>query len=442
MSAAMKTAYPMVIIGGGQAGLSLSWHMRQAGIDHVVLERAERFHAWKNQRWDSFCLVTPNWQCKLPGHEYAGDDPHGFMVKDEIIRFVEDFAARFDPPVREGVEVVGLTKAGDGFALQTSAGEVFARQVCIATGGYHTPITPRMAERLPRHLFQLHANEYRNAAQLPAGGVLVVGTGQSGCQIAEDLHLQGRKVHLAVGSAPRVSRFYRGRDVVDWLQDMGHYDLAVSDHPMQEGVRGKANHYVTGRDGGRDIDLRKFAVEGMRLHGHLAAVDGETLVFADDLKKNLDQADQVNDRIKDGIDAFIAGQNISAPDEPRYRPVWEPPARDNPVNLQAEGITSIIWCVGYQPDFRWVHLPVFTGRGAPSHVRGVTAVPGLYFLGLPWLHTWGSGRFAAIARDAAHLATHVIRAASQPGAVVTGQAESIPLQDVAGVRLEADLTIL
>ena len=411
MSAALKNApeqKDMVIIGGGQAGLSLSWHMRQAGIDHVVLERRERFHAWKRQRWDSFCLVTPNWQCDLPGYSYAGGDPHGFMVKDEIIEFVEGFAESFGPPLREGVEVTGLAQAADGFALRTSAGDFSARRVCIATGAYHTPITPRMAERLPKNIFQLHANEYRNAAQLPPGRVLVVGTGQSGCQIAEDLHLAGREVHLAVGNAPRVSRFYRGRDVVDWLQDMGHYDLTVADHPMQEGVRDKSNHYVTGRDGGRDIDLRKFAREGMVLHGHLTGVDGDVLGFADDLKQNLDQADAVNDRIKDSIDAFIAARDIAAPNEARYVPVWEPPVRDDRLNLAAEDVTSIIWCVGYQPDYRWVHVPVFTGRGVPSHHRGVTAVKGLYFLGLPWLNSWGSGRFAAIARDAAHVAAHIV----------------------------------
>jgi putative flavoprotein involved in K+ transport len=406
MSAAAQ--HDMVIVGGGQAGLSLSWHMRQAGIDHVVLERKARFHAWKQQRWDSFCLVTPNWQCRLPGYAYAGGDPHGFMVKDEIIAFVEDFADSFGPPVLERVEATSLTRTEAGFALQTSAGPFTARQVCIATGGYHTPITPRMAERLPKRLVQLHANEYRNPEKLPPGGVLVVGTGQSGCQIAEDLHLAGRRVHLAVGRAPRVSRFYRGRDVVDWLQDMGHYDLPVSDHPMQEGVRDKANHYVTGRDGGRDIDLRKFAREGMALHGHLDAVDGEVLAFADDLKQNLDQADRVNDRIKDSIDAYIAQQNISAPVEARYLPVWEPSAANTKLDLAAENVTSILWCVGYEPDFSWVHVPVFTGRGLPVHDRGVTAVPGLYFLGLPWLHTWGSGRFAAIARDAAHLASCIV----------------------------------
>ncbi len=416
-SAAQKRSEPIhhhvIIIGGGQAGLSLSWFMTRDGIDHVVLERDVAFHAWKNQRWDSFCLVTPNWQCQLPGYHYPGNDPNGFMVKDEIVRFVEDFKTAFNPPILEGVEVMQLYKEGNGFALETTAGAFTASHVCIATGGYHTPITPRMAERLPRRLLQLHANQYRNPTQLPEGAVLVVGTGQSGCQIAEDLHLAGRKVHLCVGSAPRVSRFYRGRDVVDWLHDMGYYDLPVTQHPMQEGVRGKANHYVTGRDGGHDIDLRKFAIEGMSLHGHMAAVDGETIGFSADLKRNLDEADRVNESIKDGIDSFIADREIQAPMEARYEPVWHPPESDPPIDLATEGINAIIWCVGYMPDFSWIHIPIFTGRGAPGHLRGITAIPGLYFLGLPWLHTWGSGRFASVARDAAHLASHIVHSSTK-----------------------------
>jgi putative flavoprotein involved in K+ transport len=399
----------VIIIGGGQAGLSCAWHCREAGLDYLVLERHEAFHAWKHQRWDSFCLVTPNWQCRLPDYAYAGDQPHGFMVKSEIIDFVDGFAERLRPHLRAPVDVTSLTMAGGLFHLATSAGPFTARQVVVATGGYHIPITPRMAERLPAGLHQLHANEYRNPAQLPGGATLIVGTGQSGCQIAEDLHLAGRQVHLAVGSAPRVARVYRGRDVVDWLQDMGHYDIPVTDHPLQEGVRGKANHYVTGRDGGRDIDLRRFAAEGMALHGHLAGIEGDRLTFADDLAQNLDRADQVSERIKDSIDAFIAGQGLSVPTEPRYVPVWQPPAGAAPLDLAAAGITSLIWCVGYRPDYAWAHVPAFTGAGAPVHHRGVTPVAGLYFLGLPWLNTWGSGRFAAIARDAAYLATHIVR---------------------------------
>jgi putative flavoprotein involved in K+ transport len=411
-SAALKQStepahHHVIIIGGGQAGLSLSWHMTKDGIDHVVLERKEAFHAWKHQRWDTFCLVTPNWQCQLPGHSYRGNDPNGFMVKSEIIKFVEDFKENFNPPILENTEVNQLYSDNGIFSLETTEGNFTADHVCIATGGYHTPITPRMAERLPPRIFQTHANKYRNPSQLPEGAVLVVGTGQSGCQIAEDLHLAGRQVHLCVGSAPRVARFYRGRDVVDWLQDMGHYDLPVTSHPLHEGVRGKANHYVTGRDGGRDIDLRKFALEGMKLHGHMATVSGEQIGFSADLKRNLDEADRVSESIKDGIDTYIAERGIEAPTEARYTPVWQPPETDPPIDLAAEGITSIIWCVGYTPDFSWVHLPVFTGRGAPSHHRGITAIPGLYFLGLPWLHTWGSGRFASVARDAAHLANHI-----------------------------------
>jgi putative flavoprotein involved in K+ transport len=405
--------HEVIIIGGGQAGLSAAWHCREAGLDHLVLERHERFHAWKQQRWDSFCLVTPNWQCQLPGYNYTGSDPHGFMVKADIIDFVEAYAESFAPPILEHVEVTSLSQEGGKFHLTTSAGPFTAHQVVIATGGYHIPITPRMAERLPPTLLQLHANEYRNPAQLPPGRTLIIGTGQSGCQIAEDLHLAGRQVHLAVGSAPRVARFYRGRDIVDWLQDMGHYDIPVTAHPMQEGVRGKANHYVTGRDGGRDIDLRRFAAEGMALHGHLTEVDGNMLGFAPDLAENLDRADAVSERIKDSIDAYIENEGITAPAEPRYVPVWQPPAENPPLDLAAAGITSLIWCVGYRPDYAWVHAPVFTGAGMPVHLRGVTPVPGLYFLGLPWLNTWGSGRFAAIARDAAHLATHIVAQAQR-----------------------------
>jgi len=400
--------HEVIIIGGGQAGLSAAWHCREAGLDHLVLERHERFHAWKHQRWDSFCLVTPNWQCQLPGYNYNGPEPHGFMVKSDIIDFVEAYAESFAPPILEHVEVTSLSPEGEKFQLTTSAGPFTANQVVIATGGYHIPITPRMAERLPPSLLQLHANEYRNPEQLPPGRTLIIGTGQSGCQIAEDLHLAGRQVHLAVGSAPRVARFYRGRDIVDWLQDMGHYDIPVTAHPMQEGVRGKANHYVTGRDGGRDIDLRRFAAQGMALHGHLTEVDGPILKFAPDLAENLDRADAVSERIKDSIDAYIEAERLTAPTEPRYVPVWQPPDQNPPLDLAAAGITSLIWCVGYRPDYAWVHAPAFTGAGQPVHLRGVTPVPGLYFLGLPWLHTWGSGRFAAIARDAEHLATHMI----------------------------------
>jgi putative flavoprotein involved in K+ transport len=383
--------HEVVIIGGGQAGLSLSHCLTERGIEHVVLERDRVLHNWRDARWDAFCLVTPNWQCALPGHPYTGDDPDGFMVKDEILDYVEGYAE--GKPVYEGVKV---TAVRPGFELETSHGELTADQVVLAVGGYHVPKIPH--PDLP--VTNIHSSRYRNAGSLPDGAVLVVGTGQSGAQIAEDLHLEGRHVHLAVGTAPRVARFYRGRDCVAWLHDMGHYEMPITEHPQGLGARQEANHYVTGRDGGRDLDLRAFARDGMTLHGRLSSVDGTTLHFAGDLRDNLDGADATAERIKDSIDRHIAKHRIEAPEEARYTPVWQPPT-DGSGTLETAEISTIVWATGFRSDWSWVDVP---GFDPAAHHRGVTAAAGLSVIGLPWLHTWGSGRFAGIARDAEYLA--------------------------------------
>jgi putative flavoprotein involved in K+ transport len=210
-----------------------------------------------------------------------------------------------------------------------------------------------------------------------------------------------------VGSAPRVARRYRGRDVVAWLSDMGHYDLPVDKHPLKEGVRKKANHYVTGRDGGRDIDLRTFARDGMQLHGRLLEISEGKLRFGDDLAKNLDNADATSESIKRSIDAHIAQQGIVAPLEAPYVPAWRPSAPRPELDLRQADIRAVIWSMGYRADFSWIELPVFDADQYPRHQRGVTPEPGLYFIGLPWLYTWGSGRFSGIARDAAFLVTRI-----------------------------------
>ena len=386
------THYSVIVVGGGQAGLSASYYLKQAGIDHLVLEKNTVTHTWRSQRWDAFCLVTPNWQCALPGYPYAGDDPHGFMVKDEIIAYLDGFIKAVDAPVIEHAEVRRVARNGEGgFSVSTSQGAFTADQIVIASGGYHTPIVPRMAERLPRSIAQIQSSEYRNPQALPEGAVLVVGSGQSGAQIAEDLHLAGRKVILAVGEAPRCARFYRGRDVVDWLADMKYYDMPVEQHPLREGVRDNTNHYVTGRDGGRDIDLRKFAAEGMELYGRLQDLQDGVLHFAPNLIDNLDSADKTFNGINAGIDAFIEKNGIEAPPGSRYEPVWSPAEERTTLDLQTSGIGSIVWCIGFTPDFSWLDAPVFNGRGYPAHTRGVMPVDGIYFVGLPWLHTWGSG---------------------------------------------------
>jgi len=400
--------HSVIVVGAGQAGLSISWHLANRGIGHVVLEKERAGQTWRTERWDSFCLVTPNWQCQLPGFPYRGGDPHGFMLRQEIIDYIDAFIASFDPPLREGLTVHSVkSNAQGGFTLETSQGHHLADQVVIAVGGYQIPVIPRCAERLPPDIVQIHSAAYRNPDQIPGGAVLVVGSGQSGCQIAEDLHLAGRKVHLCVGDAPRVARRYRGKDVVEWLHLMGYYDLPVHEHPLREGVRDKTNHYVTGRDGGRDIDLRQRALEGMELYGRLLNVDGDRLICDDNLAQCLDQADRVSESIKTSIDGFIDKKGIPASTEPRYSPVWTPPRERPELDYRAAGITSVVWCIGFRADYSWIDLPVFNGRGQPVHVRGVTPMAGVYFLGLPWLYTWGSGRFSGVARDAQYLAEYI-----------------------------------
>jgi putative flavoprotein involved in K+ transport len=418
---------PVVVVGGGQAGLSMSRCLQRAGVEHVVLERDEVGHSWKTFRWDTFCLVTPNWQCKLPdfpygtdemGRGFGGTDPHGFMVRTQIIEYLEAYRAFVDPPLHEGVGVTRVSRDDRGtYVVETTAGRLTADQVVVATGGYHTPITPPMSQPLPDSITQVQSEHYRSGAQLPPGEVLVVGSGQSGAQIAEDLHLEGRKVHLVVGNAPRVARFYRGRDVTDWLDDLGYYKMPVTEHPRREAVRAQANHYVTGRDGGRDIDLRAHAADGMALYGLMTDHRDGVLHFAPDLTESLDHADEVSESIKDTIDKHIATQQIDAPVEDRYTPVWAPAADPTELRLADTDITSVVWCIGFRQNFSWIDVPVFTGRGTPGHNRGVTSSPGLYFLGLPWQWTWGSGRFSGVGEDARYLAERI---RSQRGLTSTG----------------------
>ena len=398
----------VVVVGGGQAGLSIAHALQKRGVRPLVFEKHRIGYAWDQQRWDSFCLVTPNWQCRLPDFPYDGPDPDGFMVKSEIVSYLQRFAAFVGADLREGVTVDRLVHDGPGYRLFTSEGEVMADHVVVATGGYHRPRRHADSARLSPGILQIDAREYRNAASLPDGPVLVVGSGQSGCQIAEDLFLAGREVHLSVGSAPRSPRRYRGRDVVDWLDRMGYYSMPISDHPDPRAVRSKTNHYLTGRDGGREIDLRVRALEGMRLHGRLRSVTPGRISFNQDLAAHLDHADAVYCRIRSSIDSWIAKEGIEAPEEPPYSPCWQPgPGEDPGLDLTAVPLAAVVWCTGYRSDFRWIDVPVFDGSGQPAHDRGMTQSPGLYFLGLPWLHTWGSARFCGIADDADYLASMI-----------------------------------
>jgi putative flavoprotein involved in K+ transport len=374
---------PVVVVGAGHAGLATSWCLKQRGIEHLVFERDRLGQEWRDARWDSFRTVTPNRHCRLPGFAYDGDDPDGFMDRHEVVAQLEAYAAAFEPPLLEGVTVTELRADPEGgFELSTSTGEFTAGQVVIATGAHHAARIPRCAERLPSYIEQLSSAEYVGPDELPEGDVLVVGSGQSGCQIAEELHRSARTVHLCVGGATRTARAYRGRDVAAWLDEIGGDEAPVRDR--------------------YDIDLRRLAREGARLYGRLTDIDDAVLVLAPDLKRNLDAADAAAETTKDAIDAHIAAQAIDAPSEPRQRPVWEPGVQPRLLDVEAAGIQSVVWCTGFDTDHAWVQAAIFDGLGRPCHERGATGVAGLYLAGLP-------GHFAAVASDAEHLAALIER---------------------------------
>jgi len=413
----LKNKYCVAVVGGGQAGLSMSYYLQQNDIDHIVIEKDQLMNAWQDKRWDSFTLVTPNWQCQLPGHPYTGNDPQGFMKKNEIVDYLNDFSKKVDAPVITNSQVTDVHgNYSLGFSVEININSqpsiqktITAEKVVIASGSYPLPIIPRMAEKIPTNIQQLHSEEYKNANQLSDGAVLVVGSGQSGAQIAEDLHLAGRKVFLATGDSPRCARFYRGKDVVEWLNDMDYYKMPVEKHPLREGVRDNSNHYVTGRDGGRDIDLRQFALQGMELFGILNDFSDGQFCFTPNLTSNLENADKTYNNINKKIDAFIEKNNLTAPEAEAYKAVWKPTEEREKLCLSKSGITSIIWCIGFQPNFKWINIPIFNGAGYPQHKRGITPEKGLYFVGLPWLHTWGSARFSGIAKDTEHICSTICK---------------------------------
>ena len=399
-----------IVVGGGQAGLSVSWHLKQVGREHLVFDRGKIGDTWR-QRWDSFCLVTPNWSCQLPGFPYDGDEPEGFMLRDQIVAYVERFAKNFEPPYRGGVEVRRVSSSSNGgrFSLDTSEGVLGTDNVIIAVGTHQKPSVPAWSSKLADDIVQLHTHDYRNPAQLADGAILVVGSGQSGCQVVEDLLGTGREVHLCVGRAGRLPRRYRGRDIVQWLEATGFVEVPIDEQPEGRTVRFKPQVHLSGRDGGRTIDLRRLALDGAKLHGRLKDAEGYQVRFADDLAENLDAIDEACRGRLARIDKYIAESGTEAP-ESNLEPVdWWPEPEPATLDLRQAGIGSVIYGTGFQFDFGWIDFPVFDERGYPCYERGVTEVPGLYFVGLHWLHTWGSGLFYHVGRDAEYVVNHLCR---------------------------------
>ena len=402
-----------VVIGAGQAGLAISYYLTQQARTHVVLDkRGEVGSAWRDGRWDSFTLVTPNWSVRLPGFPYGGDDPDGFMKRAEVISHLEQYASSFGAPVHCGVMVTAVDPApgGSGYLVSTADGDTFAAaNVVVATGSYQFPKTPALSGTLPQRMVQLHSSFYRNPSFLPPGAVLVVGSADTGCQITEELYESGRQVYLCVGRAIRVPRRYRGRDVVFWGDALGKFEQTADQLPP--GARFAANPQATGKNGGHTLNLHHFARNGVVLLGRLVGAHDNTIALAADLPENLAGADKASDNFKNDVDAFVRRSGMDVPDpEPDSIDEARSDAGNNSpatLDLQAAGITSVIWANGYGFDYSWVQLPVLDAWGFPLQQRGVTEFPGLYFLGMNLLHKRKSGILFGVGEDAEHVAAHI-----------------------------------
>lgn len=397
-----------VIVGAGQAGLAMSYYLGKERREHVVLERAPAVaNAWRKQRWDSFTLVTPNFQVRMPGAGYNGSDPYGFMSRAEVVRYFDDYVERFELPVHCGVEVFSVERTHGKYLVRTSEGAYMAENVVIATGLYQSPKIPEFSSAIPAEILQIHTMEYRNPSSLPDGAVLVVGTGQSGVQIAEELYQSGRKVCLSIGSAGRVPRRYRGKDINDWFTRMGKFNTKVEELNTPR-AKFEPHPQISGKNGGESLNLHQFARDGVVLLGHVRGARDGHIVIAPDMKETLAKVDQFERNALKMVDEYISSQSMVAPLEvvPQLHDGYEQEVITE-LDLREAGITTVIWATGYAFDFRMVKLPVFDSDGYPVQKRGVTAYDGLYFLGMPWLHNRKSGILFGVGEDAAHLACQI-----------------------------------
>jgi len=404
----MSTYIETVIIGAGQAGLAISYYLKQQGREHLVLERAPAVaNAWRNERWDSFTLVTPNFQVRMPGAEYNGNDPYGFMTLAEVVKYFDDYVERVGVPIHCGVEVLSVDKTVAGYLVRTSDGDYEADNVVIATGLYQAPKIPKFSQRIPADILQIHSMEYKNPSLLPSGAVLVIGTGQSGSQIAEELYQVGRKVYLSIGSAGRVPRRYRGKDINDWFTRMGMFDTNVEQlkSPQDKFV---PHPQISGKNGGESLNLHQFVRDGVVLLGHVRDARNGHLIIAPDLKEMLAKVDQFETNALKMIDDYVVRTGLNAPTETILQ-LRDGYAQEiiTELDLKDAGISTILWATGYEFDFSLVKLPVVDADGYPIQKRGVTEYEGLYFLGLPWTHNRRSGILFGVGDDAAYLAAHI-----------------------------------
>ena len=397
----------VVIVGAGQAGIAMSEHLSAHGVPHLVLERDRIAERWRTGRWDSLVANGPAWHDRFPNSEFTCA-PDAFATKDEVVDYFVDYARRFEAPIRIGVEVTSVRKndGRPGFHIDTSDGAIEARYVVAATGPFQKPVIPPVVPN-GAGIEQLHSLAYRNPQQLPAGAVLVVGSGSSGVQIADELRRSGRRVYLAVGPHERPPRRYRGYDFVWWLGVLGKWDAATPAVGAEH-----VSIAVSGVDGGNTVDLRALAAEGITLVGKAESFDNGVMRFAPDLRENIEASDASYLSMLNEADAFVARTGMELPEEPQAHILGpDPDCVTNPLrelDLTAAGVTSIIWATGYALDYGWLQVDAFDGSGKPKHQRGVSSEPGVYFLGLPWLSRRGSSFIWGVWHDAKYLADQIM----------------------------------
>ena len=413
--AVSREATNTVVVGAGQAGLATSYWLAQRGVEHRLLERRPALGGAWQDRWDSFYLNTPNFSLALPGTSYAGPEPDGFTPRDATIDFFRGYARMIDAPVELDTEVTLITATDPGFTLETDRGTWTARNVVLASGAFQRPRIPAAAVGLSPAIHQLHSHDYRNPAQLPEGAVLVVGTGQSGGQITEDLLDAGRTVHLSVSACPEAPRRYRGQDTFHWIMHVNVHgpeygiNALLVDHLPSPAGRFLCNPLLSGNGGGHSVHLRGLGRRGVRLHGRFEGIDGGALVFTDDLPQRLALVEAgFGQRLKMLADAYISAAGIDAPEaEVPDADHWLPAESGARLDPAAEGVTSVIWCTGYGLDFSMLDLPLLDEWNYPRHVKGVTEHPGLYAVGLPWLTRHISATLVGVGPDAEYVTEHV-----------------------------------
>jgi putative flavoprotein involved in K+ transport len=396
-----------VVVGAGQAGIAMSEHLGNLGVPHLLLERARIAERWRTGRWDSLVANGPAWHDRFPGREFSEFGADEFVPKEKIADYFVEYAAQIDAPIRTGVEVTNVTRnpGKAGFIIETSQGRIEAYRVVSATGPFQRPVIPAIAP-VDAGLCQIHSADYRNPGQLPEGGVMVVGGGSSGVQIADELNRAGRKVYLSVGAHGRPPRTYRNRDFVWWLGVLGLWDVEA----MAPGTE-HVTIAVSGAYGGKTIDFRELAHQGITLVGLTESFSDGKARFRADLVENIRKGDANYLSVLDAADAYIVRNGLDLPEEPLARRVLaDPECLTNPIrelDLRDAGVRSIIWATGYATDFSWLPGGALDEKGKPRHQRGVSSEPGVYFVGLPWLSRRGSSFIWGVWHDARHVAEHI-----------------------------------